>query len=117
MKIKSKSVMRAAYFKIPALSHETFEGFTKDERWDGWSCPYFNYEQARKLLKIYNEPLIIIAPYNMGFYDFTTDAFVFPVDCENEPEIYRAVIEDGQKYYQIGARSWMWKEVSKLDSI
>ena len=55
--------------------------------------------------------------YNLAFYDLTSDAFVLPDDYENEPKIYRAIIEGGQKYYQIGAFCWMWKKVSEMNLI
>lgn len=111
MEIKSESNMRAAYFKFNLLSRETFEGFTNGESCDGWVCPFFTYEEGRRILKIYNEPFVMIGQYNLAFYDLVTDAFVIPGDYENEPEIYRAITEDGQKYYPIGAGSWRWEEV------
>jgi hypothetical protein len=52
--------MRLANFKIESLGYETFEGFTKDEEWNGWGCPYFIFEQAEKILKISNQLRLII---------------------------------------------------------
>jgi len=86
--------MRLTNFKIESLGYETFEGFTKDENWNGWDCPYFTFEQAQKVLKTYNELRRIVGQTNTAFYDSSADAFVFPDD--EEKEIFSSVAEDGQ---------------------
>ncbi len=100
--------MRLTNFKIESLGYETFEGFSKDEKWNGWDCLYFTFEQAQKVLKTYNELRRIIGQTNTAFYDSSADAFVFPDD--EEKEIFSSVAEDGQKYYPIGAFCWIWEQ-------
>lgn len=68
--------MRRANFKIESLGYETFEGFTKDEDWNGWDCPYFTFNQAQKVLKQFNLFREIIGQKDFAFYDKTADAFV-----------------------------------------
>ena len=101
--------MRPTKFKIESLGYETFEGFTLDEDWNGWACPYFTFEQAQKVLKNFNELRKIIGQKKLAFYDSAIEAFVFPVD-ENEPEIFAAVVKNNLNYYPLGAFCWIWEE-------
>ena len=101
--------MRPAKFKIESLGYEVFEGFSKDEDWNGWDCPYFTFEQAQKVLKTYNELRRIIGQKNLAHYDSSTDAFAFPSD-EDETETFVSIIENGQKYYPIGTFCWIWEK-------
>lgn len=103
--------MRIATFKLESLGYEGFEGFTKDECWNGWDCPYFTFDQAQEVLKQYNQLCGIIGQKDLAFYDLTDDAFIFPGNGEAESEIFSAVEEDGQKYYPVGAFYWIWEEV------
>jgi hypothetical protein len=103
--------MRLSGFKNEALGFQSFEGYTKGEIWNGWDCPYFTFEQAQKVLKAYNELRQIIGAISLAYYDSETDAFVFP-DSEDEPETYKALNEQGQNYYPIGAFVWIWEEVN-----
>lgn len=105
--------MRFTYFKIEPLGYEIFEGYTKDEDWNGWACPYFNYEQAQKVLRIYNELRRIIGQKDFAYYEPSADSFVFPVSGEREPENFMAIADEGQKYYSIGAFCWIWEEVDE----
>lgn len=107
--------MRLTNFKIESLGYETFEGFTKNEDWNGWDCPYFTFEQAQMILKTYNTLRSIIGEKELAFYDSTADIFVFPSKGEDEPEIFRAIIENGHKYYLLGTFSWIWEEVNTFN--
>ncbi len=102
--------MRKTKFKIESLGYETFEGFTKDEDWNGWDCPYFTFDQAQKVLKQFNLFREITRQKGFAFYDETADAFVFPLNDEDESEVYAAIDEEGQKYYPVGASCWIWEE-------
>jgi len=102
--------MRLAKFNLESLGYETFEGFTKDEYWNGWDCPYFTFEQASKVLNNYNELRRIVDSQNLARYDSEADAFVFPSDEENEPETFSFIIENDQKYYPVGAFCRIWEE-------
>ncbi len=108
--------MRPAKFKIESLGYETFEGFTKDEEWNGWNCPYFSFEQAQKVLKNYNELRQIIGQKNLAYYNLNADAFVFPSDSEDELETFAGINENGQKYYPVGAFCWIWEEDNSVVS-
>ena len=101
--------MRSARFKLESLGYEIFHGFTKDEDWNGWDCPYFTFEQAQKVLKNYNQLRRIIGRNDFAHYDSSTDAFIFPTDM-GDAETFPAVTESDQKYYPVGAFSWIWEE-------
>jgi len=103
--------MRPIKFKLESLGCETFDGFTRDEDWNGWDCPYFTFEQAQKVLKNYNELRQIIGQNNLAQYDLATDAFIFPAGDEDETEVFAAINENGQKYYPVGAFCWIWEEI------
>jgi hypothetical protein len=102
-------MMRKAKFKIESLGYETFDGFTKDEEWNGWACPYFTFDQAQKVLKQFNLFREITGQKDFAFYDESADAFAFPAN-DDEPEVFAAVSKDDQNYYPVGAFSWIWEE-------
>lgn len=99
--------MRFANFKIESLGYENFQGFTKDEDWNGWDCPYFTFEQGQKVFNTYNMLRSVIEQKDFAYYDSATDAFVFPANDADEREVFAAIIEDGQKYYPIGTFCWI----------
>jgi len=101
--------MKKTLFKLESLGTELFDGFTKNEEWNGWSCPYFTFEQAQKVLKSFNQLAAVLSDTPGAYYDPDSDAFVFNVG--GEKEAFASVIEDGQKYFPIGAFSWIWDEV------
>ena len=105
--------MRLTNFKIESLGYEIFEGFTKDEDWNGWACPYFTFEQAQKVLKTYNMLRSVIGQKDSAYYDSAADVFIFPTSEDEESETFAAIIENGQKYYPVGAFCWIWEETAK----
>jgi hypothetical protein len=96
--------MRQAAFKIESLHGFTFRGFTKEESWNGWACPYFAFEQAQEIADAHSKCLITNATYNE-----IEDKFVFGFSDENEE--YSAISINGKKLYPIGNASWIWEEL------
>jgi hypothetical protein len=43
--------MRATTFTIEVYGDVRFQGFTQDETWNGWACPYFTFEQAQRIVE------------------------------------------------------------------
>jgi hypothetical protein len=100
--------MRASRFTIDTYGGETFEGFTLEEDWNGWACPYFTFEQAQH---------VVSAHRRHGWeavYDAGGDRFVFtPVhSAQGEEESYEAVEVEGRKLYSVGAFNWIWEEAA-----
>lgn len=102
--------MRPGALKIESLGYETFDGFTKNENWNGWACPYFTFDQAQKVMKQYNQLRGILGRQDFAFYDSVSDVFVFPTNDEDESESFFAINENNQKYYPVGAFCWIWEE-------
>lgn len=72
-------------------------------RWNGWSCPYFDYEGALQLCQ--HMPGLI--------YDQAKDCFSYPCDDNNleRTEFHAETIDvQGQttKVYPIGSGFWCW---------
>ena len=73
--------------KAGNITH-TFPGYTLNERWSGWACPYFTKEQVQA---------IVIAWHELGAeakFDTGSDKFVFGLldDAEGETERYSATL-------------------------
>lgn len=77
--------MKSAKFSIEIYGNEIFDGFTRGEDWNGWDCPYFNFEQANKILENYNQLSKITGRSERAVYDVRSDSFIFPgADGEDE---------------------------------
>lgn len=106
-----RTAMRPTTFKIESLGDEIFDGFTADEEWNGWDCPYFTFEQARKVSNRFNSLREKTGLKDTAFYEEGDDSFVFPVGG-NETERFSAIMADGRKYYPVGSFCWIWEEIS-----
>lgn len=95
--------MRETQFFLESLGNYEFEGYTRDEEWNGWACPYFSYEQAEKIARIHSEVWDTKVRYDSG-----ADKFVF--GFSDETEEYTAVDIGGKKLYPIGTCVWIWEE-------
>lgn len=83
-----------------------YQAFTSGQRWNGWECPYFVFEVAKRLAQ--DMPGLQ--------YDPATDEFVREDHCGPEYESLErfssSLIDiDGvpTKVYAIGAWSWCWE--------
>lgn len=100
--------MEAATFSIDFIADKIFAGYTRGETWNGFSCPYFTFEQAQLLAGEWSK-----TGYTAR-YDATTDAFIFGVDTGGGPDqedidSFAAVEIAGTKYYPVGAGCWIWE--------
>lgn len=102
--------LRKAAFKIDSIPNTIFEGYTDDDTWNGWACPYFEKSEAERVLKASE------ANRYFGSYDAQQDAFSVrsqddPEDYE--PEVFQAVnrnVEGSEvTVYGIGTYSWIWE--------
>jgi hypothetical protein len=100
--------MRKAKFTLESLNNEYFSGYTNDEKWNGWACPYFSFEESARLVHVHNELLDIRSSYQQ-----LTDHFVF--EFSDGVEEYGSIFLEGQKFYQIGSGAWIWEEVQQND--
>lgn len=94
--------MRKTEFTIDSFLGLKFRGFTNNEDWNGWACPYFTFEESSKIVEAHK---------NTGqnaWFDEAKDEFVFEFD--GDTEYYQATNNNGQKLYPIGNGSWIWEE-------
>lgn len=106
--------MRTFRFTIDLLDSKTFKAYTQDEDWNGFACPYFNYNQTQNLLDAW------ISAGRDAKYETETDQFTFEVDSGENAKDYDsflAVEIDGLKFYPIGAFSWIWEEVREAERV
>jgi hypothetical protein len=92
--------MKNSTFAIETFPGREFVGFTKDEDWNGWACPYFIFDEGMKIVEA--------SGTGNARYDDDNDQFVFMLG--DDEETYPAVIENGQKLYPIGNGAWIWEE-------
>jgi len=97
--------MRLTKFSIETFGNKVFGGFTQDEYFNGWACPYFTFEQAQSVLEAQQQIS------SKAFYNEVEDSFIFNLENEDESEVYNAVSIEGRKLYPIGTFSWIWEEV------
>jgi hypothetical protein len=94
--------MRKTGFKIDTFPGLTLNGYTNDEDWNGWACPYFTFEQSGKIVEAHK---------NIGqraWFDEENDGFVFEIG--DDMEFYKAVKNNGHRLYPLGNGSWIWEE-------
>lgn len=87
-----------------------YEGYSAGELWNGWECPFFEFEIAER-----------IAADMDGWHDEQEDRFCIPPDQNNPDEIdsfaATEIEVEGQmlKVYPIGARCWIWSATDEND--
>lgn len=91
---------------------DSFEGYTFDQTWNGFACPYFTREEGDAVL------YYCIASGDEGHYDQQEDTFMvtYPPEAGGETDSFPGIdVEvDGKPMhlYPIGAWHWCWSEVS-----
>lgn len=108
--ISDGQTMRPTRFSIDTYGDRSFDGYTLDDEWNGWACPYFTFDQASRIVEAHREH---------GWeahYDATKDEFVFSFDHDgiSDPDAFPAVSIRGNKLYPVGAFGWVWSEDSSL---
>lgn len=105
--------MRKAVFTIDCFP-KAYIGYTSGKLWNGWATPYFEKEEAIRVMEGNNET----AQYPMQ-YDEVYDQF-YTLDTEDgELETWKGeyiITDEGvKKLYGIGAYCWIWDEVIDQD--
>lgn len=83
-----------------------FGGYTRDESWNGWACPYFTYDEAIRVVEAHREC------GGEAWYEATQDSFIFTVEASDENDSFPAVEIEGHRLYPVGAFCWIWEEYS-----
>lgn len=97
---------RRSKFQIEGVEAE-FDGWTDGRLWNGWAMPYFEFEQAERVVKLLTE--------GQGRFDSERDSFVTrSSDGKNEIWEGQTIIVLGGphvKVYGVGAGAWIWDEI------
>ena len=98
--------------------NEEFEGYTSGGTWNGFACPFFPFEEAKRIMETFN------TKEKPAWYDEEKDAFIFTMnenptetdeDYEKAKGTYIEIDGEKVKVYGIGVCSWVWKEVEKKE--
>ena len=91
-----------------------FEGWTAGQRWNGWECPYFEFETAIRMVDAWNNVAFDEEQYQAR-YDEKRDEFCFRDGGLEEWDCFGAqtIESEGKtiKVYPIGAFCWIWDNV------
>ncbi len=101
--------MRKSNFTIEVYGKTFFEGYIKDEDWNGWACPYFTFEESQKIVDAHRK-----TGQKAGFMK-ELDGFYFKI--QDEEEFYQAIEIEGQRFYSIGNSNWIWEEGTVQESV
>lgn len=109
-------ICRRGKFELDSITEEPVSGYTRDERWNGWACPYFDKSGADDLIAQLNKSYAHFGEPRRAFYDTTRDVYVTPYDGGDEDEwdtwgAQTIVVEGNERVvYPIGAFCWCWIE-------
>ena len=113
MEVEKERKLRKSSFYLDILPERQYNGFTFGETWNGWACPYFIFEEAKRIAKdqeILNEMVADDEKYE-GKYIGSEDKFSFYEPYNDEWYDFKAVDINGKKLYPVGTRYWTWSEV------
>lgn len=86
-----------------------FDGITNEKRWNGFHCPYFDLETAKKVLLIQDSKENCLENY-CSFYEFNSDNSAIVQTHEDGTETYEPITFEGKLYFPIGYMNWVWVE-------
>jgi len=95
--------MKSTKFSIEIYGNEVFDGYTKNEDWNGWACPYFTFEESVKIVDAHRKS------GQKAEYNQDSNAFYFEI--QDNYEVYKSTELEGIKLYPIGNSNWIWEEL------
>ena len=109
--------MQKRLFTIDGFLY-AYIGYTSGYLWNGWATPYFEREEAIKVMEGYNE---CRDETEKMTYDEETDTFAAWVEGYEGYEYWKGEdiqTEEGIKHlYGIGAYSWIWDYTTEEDAL
>ena len=100
--------MKKSVFTVDGFA-DAYIGYTRGDRWNGWATPYFEKEEAIRVMQGYNKCSDEVEKMT---YDEENDIFITWIEGYNDYEYWKGEdiqTEDGVKHlYGIGAYSWVW---------
>jgi hypothetical protein len=96
-----------AKFKIDGLDGK-FKGIHDPKfRWNGWACPMFTLDVAKKLIK--TQSLDDCKEFEMSYYEISSSPNGITEHHVDGVEFYPVYVVDGVEYYKIGYMNWVWE--------
>ena len=95
--------MRKTKFTLESYGDTAFEGYTQDDDWNGFACPYFTFEETEKIVKAHK-----ITGQNAGFSE-ELNGFYFEI--QDTEEFYQLMEIGEKKVFPIGNSSWIREEL------
>ena len=93
-----------------------FEDWTAGQRWNGWECPYFEFDTAIRMVDMWINTTFG-EEQRQARYDEERDEFCFCGGGLEEWDCFGAqTIETEEKtikVYPIGAFCWIWSDVEE----
>jgi hypothetical protein len=90
-----------------------FEGWTADQHWNGWACPYFERDVALRMAAAWNEVTFEKDVFK-AHYDEEHDQFCFYSESGENWECFGSQVIDVEGrpiiVYAIGTCDWIWEE-------
>ena len=107
-------MMHKTVFTIGEMP-QAYIGYTGNERWNGWACPYFEVNEGMEILKAFNE-----CAESPMYYDEVNDTFRVDGTDDTDAEVWKGreyQTADGIKHlYAIGNGSWVWDDESVMST-
>lgn len=107
--------MRKLVFTIDGFKYPHI-GFTEGKRWNGWATPFFEIDEAIKIMQEYNE---YREATEQMTYDEETDTFSVKETEGTDGDEWKGRnynTDEGIKHlYGIGAYSWVWDDTTQAD--
>ena len=104
--------MHKMIFTMECFSHPHI-GYTLGKRWNGWATPFFEIDEALKLMEEFNQ-----CSEDRMQYDEVYDQFTI-LHNDGEFEYWKGKnynTNEGIKHlYGVGAYSWIWDDITKYD--
>ena len=101
--------------KTFTIDHDIFaDGITDGTRWNGWECPYFNFDEATKILSS-QTPKNECIESGCTYYEISADGLHIVETSEEAIYVSDSIIVDGQRYFPIGRFCWVWEEVKQQE--
>jgi len=107
--VERTPIFRRSSFGIEGVDR-IFHGWTDGRLWNGWSMPWFDFEEAKNVATA-------VCPQSCR-YDATVDSFVTTM-ADSEEEHWPGELVDmpdggAITLYPVGAGSWIWEEEEPL---
>ena len=103
--------MKKQLFTIDGFNHPHI-GYTAGNRWNGWATPFFEVDEAIKIMEEFNS----YEPEEPIIYAEANDTFMHKI-ADDEIELWKGTnynTDEGIKHlYGIGAYAWIWDTVTQ----